>query len=140
MIGSLVRAPLWTARATYLLASSRGIQTTFLNREIVTAQDMKDFQKYQKEEKKPVLFDFFATWCGPCRTLTPRLESTMKQYEGKVVLVKVDIDKLEDAAMMYKVKSVPTVVGLISGKERNRFVGVQEEADIKKFVDHLLTQ
>jgi thioredoxin 1 len=72
----------------------------------------------------PVLVDFFATWCGPCKTLQPILEETSRQMAGKVKIVKVDVDKNPLAASKFQVRGVPTMILFHKGKSLWRQSGV----------------
>lgn len=105
---------------------------------IVTIQDDKDFQTRVLHSQKPVIVDFFATWCGPCKMLIPRLESLVSGKDGKVVLAKIDIDEHTDIAMDYEVQAVPTVIAMKDGKVIDRFVGLKDEADLETFVQKLI--
>ena len=87
---------------------------------------------------KPVVVDFFATWCGPCRILTPVLEEVLAGVRDKVDLAKVDIDELTELAVEYQVTAVPTVVGVKNGQVQEKFCGVQEKENIKAFVNCLV--
>jgi putative thioredoxin len=90
-----------------------------------------------------VLVDFWATWCGPCKTLTPTLEKVVKAAQGRVRLVKIDIDKNRQlvqqlAQMGLPLQSVPTVVGFVQGQIADLFQGALPEGEVKKFVEALL--
>lgn len=89
-------------------------------------------------ENKPVLVDFFATWCGPCRMLSPILEQVSESSEGKYKVVKVDIDQSYDLAKKFGIMSVPTMVIFKNGEEQEKIVGlrpkVQIEETIKKYI------
>jgi thioredoxin 1 len=74
-----------------------------------------------------LVIDFFAEWCGPCKMLSPILESIAPEFEGKLEIVKVDIDEAADAAQEYGVQSVPTLVFIKDGKEVERMVGFQSK-------------
>lgn len=86
----------------------------------------------------PLVVDFFAEWCGPCKMLSPVLESLASEYEGKLEIVKVDIDEAADVAQQYGITSVPTIVVMKSGQEVDRMVGFQSKDSLAaKFNTHL---
>ncbi|XP_076292987.1 thioredoxin, mitochondrial [Lasioglossum baleicum] len=98
-------------------------------------QDPKDFDDRVKKSKVPVIIDFFATWCNPCRMLTPRIESVIAEKQGKVLLAKVDIDENSDLALDYEVGSVPVLIAMKDGKVLDRIVGLQDVDKLKQFVE-----
>nr|CAD7570041.1 unnamed protein product [Timema californicum] len=123
-------------------------------------QDPKDFNERVKNSKVPVIVDFFATWCNPCRTLGPRLESVIAEKNGKILLAKVDIDENTDIALDYdlanalvvlrptaeygeievriSVGSVPALIAIKDGKIQERLVGLQDTDKLRKFVDKVV--
>ena len=91
----------------------------------------------------PVLVDFWATWCGPCKTLTPTLEKVVKAAGGRVKLVKIDIDQNQSlvrqlAQLGLPLQSVPTVAAFWQGQIADMFQGAQPESEVKRFVETLL--
>ena len=82
-----------------------------------------------------VLVDFYADWCGPCRILAPTIEELAKEYEGRALVAKVDIDQNPDSAQRLGVMAVPTVVVFRNGKEVARYVGAQPKGVLKKALE-----
>ncbi|MFT3974014.1 MAG: thioredoxin [Amaricoccus sp.] len=86
----------------------------------------------------PVIVDFWAPWCGPCKTLTPALEKAVTEAKGKVRLVKVDVDQNQRLAAQMRVQSIPAVFAFVGGQPVDGFMGAQSPAQIKAFVDRLI--
>ena len=89
---------------------------------------------------RPVIVDFWATWCGPCRTLGPALEKAVLEAKGAVKLVKIDVDKNPVFAGQLKVQSIPTVYAFKDGKPVDGFMGAVPESQIKAFIARLVGQ
>ncbi|MEM1397912.1 MAG: thioredoxin domain-containing protein, partial [Pseudomonadota bacterium] len=87
---------------------------------------------------KPVVVDFWATWCGPCKSLTPVLEKVTKAAGGAVTLAKVDIDKNQMLASQLRIQSVPTVYGFFQGRPVDGFQGAVPESEVQAFFDRLM--
>lgn len=85
----------------------------------------------------PVIVDFWATWCGPCRTLGPALEAAVMAAKGKVKMVKVDVDKNQMIAGQMRIQSIPTVYAFWQGQPVDGFQGAIPASEIKKFIDKL---
>ncbi len=92
----------------------------------------------EESKRQPVLIDFWAPWCGPCRQLTPVLEKAVRAAKGKVKLVKIDVDKNPVFAGQLRVQSIPTVYAFAGGKPVDAFMGAVPDSQLKAFVDKLL--
>ncbi|HQT60723.1 MAG TPA: tetratricopeptide repeat protein [Acidiphilium sp.] len=97
----------------------------------------------EASRKVPVLVDFWATWCGPCKTLTPTLEKVVRAYGGRIRLVKIDIDEnralvQQLASLGLPLQSVPTVAAFWQGQIADLFQGALPESEVRRFVDALL--
>ena len=84
---------------------------------------------------KPVLVDFFATWCGPCQTLTPILKSVKEDLGENISIIKIDVDKNQALASQYQVRGVPTMILFRNGKQVWRQSGVLQKLDIIKIIN-----
>lgn len=90
----------------------------------------ENFDESINEKDTPVLVDFFATWCGPCRMLAPILEDVSSELEGKAKVYKVDIDECMDIAKRFGIMSVPTMIIFKEGKEIDRLIGLRQKNQI----------
>ncbi|MFO1107390.1 MAG: thioredoxin [Amaricoccus sp.] len=86
----------------------------------------------------PVIVDFWATWCGPCKTLGPALEKAVTEAKGKVRLVKIDVDKNQRIAAQMRVQSIPAVFAFVDGQPVDGFMGAQPASQVKAFIDRLV--
>ncbi|KAK1155329.1 thioredoxin, mitochondrial [Acipenser oxyrinchus oxyrinchus] len=105
-------------------------------RELV--QDAADFTDRVLRSAQPVLVDFHAQWCGPCKILGPRLEKMVSKQQGKVTMAKVDIDDHTDLAIEYGVSAVPTVLAIKNGDVVDKFVGIKDEDQLDAFISKLI--
>ncbi len=85
----------------------------------------------------PVIVDFWAPWCGPCKTLGPMLERLVKEAKGAVRLVKIDVDKNQELAAQMRVQSIPAVYGFVAGRPVDGFAGALPESQLKAFIQRL---
>lgn len=92
-------------------------------------ESVEDFDRQVLQSPKPVLVDFYATWCGPCRLLTPIMEQLGTELAGRADIVKIDVDKVGELAARYRIMGVPTVMLFDQGKAVKTFVGVRSKAD-----------
>lgn len=95
----------------------------------------EDFTQEVLNSPIPVLVDFFATWCGPCRMLAPVLESVSQSYEGKVKFVKIDVDEAGDIARDYSIMSIPTLIIFKNGEEIGKTVGALGAEELGEWID-----
>lgn len=122
----------------YLSGTSAYITTTAYFRAPFDVKDKDDFEKRVLASAKPVLVDFHAEWCGPCRTLTPMLDHIVGEKDGLLELAKVDIDDNPELALQYDVTGVPTVLGIKNGKIIFAFTGLVQKEQLRGFVEKLL--
>ena len=92
----------------------------------------------EKSKTIPVIVDFWAPWCGPCKQLTPTLENVVNRKNGKVILVKINVDENQGIASQLNIQSIPTVYGFVDGKPLDAFQGAQPESKVEAMVDKMI--
>lgn len=102
--------------------------------------DHNSFQKAVLESQKPVLVDFWAPWCGPCRAVAPIVEELAKEYKNEVEFAKLNVDESPFIASKYGVMSIPTLIVFKGGKPMHQAVGFQPKEQLKKMLDRVLTE
>ena len=97
-----------------------------------------NFEETVLNSDKPVLVDFWAAWCGPCRMVGPIIDELSEEYEGKAVVGKVDIDSNQQYAAQFGVRNIPTVLVFNNGELVDRKVGVSSKNDYAQALDNLI--
>ena len=100
--------------------------------------DSTVFDAASKESAIPLLVDFWAPWCGPCRMVAPELEKVTKANAGRFVVVKVNTDAVPDVAGRFRIRSIPTLALIAGGRELDRLMGAHSARDIEAFVSRTL--
>jgi len=101
--------------------------------------DMSGFvtQVIEKSTQVPVIVDFWAPWCEPCKSLGPVIEKVVKEAAGAVILAKMNIDETKEIAEQMQIRSVPTVVAFVEGRPVDAFAGVKSESEIREFLEKI---
>ena len=106
----------------------------------MASENVKEFSDGNFEQEvlksdQPVLVDFWAEWCMPCRLLAPTIEKIAKEYSGKVKVGKVDTDSNRDVSIKYGISAIPTVILFKDGQVAQKFVGLRQEKDFRDALD-----
>ncbi len=97
-----------------------------------------NFKKEVLESNLPVLVDFWASWCSPCKMIAPHVEELAEEYAGKMKVGKVDVDANSKVATQYGVMSIPTIIFLKKGKVMGQLVGAVSKLDLKRKIEENL--
>ena len=108
-----------------------------MNMALVTITD-DNFEEEVIKSDKPVLIDFWATWCGPCRMIAPIVEEMAKEYDGKVKIGKLDVDSNQQSSIKYGVRSIPTLLLFNNGEIKETIIGAVPKAQIVQKVEALI--
>lgn len=100
--------------------------------------DSSNFDSVLATKNTPVMVDFWATWCGPCRMVAPVIEQVAEEYEGRAIVGKVDVDECGDLAMRYGVMSIPTVMVFVNGQPVAKQIGAASKTTYAAMLDHAL--
>jgi thioredoxin 1 len=98
------------------------------------------FERIVQKADRPVLVDFYADWCGPCRMLAPTIEKLARDFQGRAIVCKVNVDSLPAIASQYGIQGIPAVLVFNKGQEVQRLVGLRPQSDYAKALDKLVGQ
>lgn len=106
-----------------------------MSNDLLVIKSKEDFNSMVINSKQPVLVDFWAPWCGPCRMVSPIIEELSKEYEGKVTFAKLNTDENSDLAYEFGIMSIPTIILFKDGKISDKIIGALPKEDLKSFLD-----
>jgi len=130
--GPIAKDKLFVSHPRRPFHTSLGLEDSF------KVQDEQDFNNKVLKSKKPVIVQFHASWCGPCKMLLPRMEKSVALTKDAVDLAQVDIDDNPELAMSYSVGAVPAVMAVKDGKVVDKFVGLKDEDQLDTFIAKLM--
>lgn len=97
----------------------------------------ENFKGYA-ESDKPLMIDFWATWCGPCRQMLPIVEELANEYDGKIVVGKCNVDEADDIAMQFGIRSIPTILFIKNGEVVDKSVGAVPKAKLVEKIENVI--
>jgi thioredoxin 1 len=103
--------------------------------EYVTKLTESNFEQVVLQSEKPVLVDFWAEWCGPCRALAPVVEAIAEQYAGPARVVKLNVDDHPSVAQRYRIQAIPTLILFQGGEEKDRIIGAASKDQIARAIE-----
>ena len=106
--------------------------------DVINVTDDSFAEEVKGEKNMPVLVDFWAEWCGPCRMIAPVVEAVAKEYEGRLKVCKVNVDNNSYTAAEYGIMSIPTLIVFKDGEEKERIIGYQSKEELKRVIDNYL--
>jgi thioredoxin len=98
----------------------------------------KSFFDLIEQSEKPVLVDFYADWCGPCKVVSPIIERIAREFAGKLLTIKIDVDKKQEIALKYEVQAIPTIMMFFKGKAIMRLQGAHPYESLRSNVESSL--
>ncbi|TDG41398.1 hypothetical protein AWZ03_012170 [Drosophila navojoa] len=117
-----------------LLKSLLNSRKAIASRTIFDVSNLGDFEKKVRRSKRPVLVNFYASWCTPCKALMPRLKNIINEQRGHMEMARIDVDELTDLALSYDVVTVPSILIMHNGQELNRLEGLQPSEQIRNWL------
>jgi thioredoxin 2 len=96
----------------------------------------EDFDRLVAKSALPVVVDYWAPWCGPCRMVAPELEKVAARQAGRAIVVKVNTDELDDLGQRFGIRSIPTLAVFVGGREVTRSAGARPASDIERLIEH----
>ena len=104
---------------------------------LISALTQDNFDKEVLQSLKPVLVDFWAEWCGPCKMIAPLLDELADEYDGKIKIGKVNIDEQQELATKYGIRAIPTLLLINKGQVAEQMVGAKSKRDLKASLDRV---
>jgi thioredoxin 1 len=104
---------------------------------LISAFTQDNFEKEVLQSATPVLVDFWAEWCGPCKMIAPLLDELADEYDGKIKIGKINIDEQQELATKYGIRAIPTLLIINKGQVAEQMVGAKSKRDLKASLDRV---